>query len=70
MNFPAGTLQRELDKRGMSQEDFAKIATVSVDTVYRATKGAGLKKRTYSKIVIGLSVIPVLELPEGMRAAL
>lgn len=68
--FPAGALQRELDKRGLSQEDFAKIATVSADTIYRACKGSGIKKRSYGKIVVALTVIPVLELPEGMRVAL
>lgn len=67
--FPAGALQRELDKRSISQEDFARIATVSADTVYRACKGTGIKKRTYGKIVVALSVIPVLELPEGMRVS-
>jgi predicted transcriptional regulator len=67
MRFPSGALQRELDKRGVSQEDFAKIANVSPDTIYRGNKGAGLKKQTYSKIVVALSVVPVLELPEGMR---
>ncbi len=68
MNFPEGALQRELDKRGLSQEDFSKVATVSADTIYRANKGAGLKKKTYGKIVVALSVVPVLELPASMVA--
>jgi DNA-binding XRE family transcriptional regulator len=66
VQFPEGTLQRELDRRGLSQRDAAQIATVSKDTIYRANKGENLKKKNYSKIVVMLSVVPVLELPVGM----
>ncbi len=68
MNFPEGALQRELDKRGLSQKDFAKVASVSKDTIYRANKGIGIKKMCYGKIVVALSVVPVLELPASMAA--
>ncbi len=66
VQFPEGTLQRELDRRGLSQRDAARIATVSKDTIYRANRGENLKKMNYSKIVVMLSVVPVLELPVGM----
>ena len=60
MHFPDGYLQGELDRRSLSQEDFAKIAGVSRNTVYRACKGEALKKRSYDKIRVSLSVVPVL----------
>lgn len=59
--FPEGYLQGELDRRSLSQEDFSRIAGVSYDTVRRACKAADLKKRTYGKIRVALSAIPVLE---------
>lgn len=65
MHFPDGYLQHELDRRSLSQEDFAKIAGVSPTTVYRACKGEALKKRSYGKIRVSLSVVPVLEALEA-----
>jgi predicted transcriptional regulator len=70
VRFPEGALQRELDKRGMTQDEFAKVAATSSDTIWRACKGGNVRKANWSKILVALSVIPVLEAPEGLRVAL
>jgi predicted transcriptional regulator len=68
--FPVGALQREIERRGMSQESFAKEAQIAPTTVLRACKGLKLNSASWRKIVTTLSVIPVLVAPEGLEVVL
>jgi len=69
MRFKAGQIQREIDRRALSQEDFASVAGLAPNTVLKACKGGSLSKQSWLKILKAMASTPVVVVPKHLRAS-
>jgi predicted transcriptional regulator len=67
--FVPASLAREIARRGLTPEEFAEVADLNRDTIYRALKGKRLKPGTMGTIVKTLGTHPALDLPDDLVKA-